>query len=96
MSETPVKMSFTLVTGISSSNRSSRPEVFCKKRVLRNLAKFTGKHLCQRLFFNKVAGQACNFIKKESQAQVFYCKFCQISKKAFFTKQLRLLLLKVI
>ena len=26
--------------------RSSRPEVFCKKDVLRNFAKFTGKHLC--------------------------------------------------
>ena len=27
------------------------------KGVLRNFAKFTGKHLCQSLFFNKVAGQ---------------------------------------
>ena len=36
--------------------RSSRPEVFCKKGVLRNFTKFTGKHLCQSLFFNKVAG----------------------------------------
>ena len=39
-----------------SSSRSSRPEVFSKKGVLRNFAKFAGKHLCQRLFFNKVAG----------------------------------------
>ena len=29
--------------------------MFCKKGVLKNLAKFTGKHLCQILFFNKVA-----------------------------------------
>ena len=36
--------------------RSSHLELFCKKGVLRNFAKFTGKHLCQRLFFNKVAG----------------------------------------
>ena len=36
--------------------RRSRPEVFCKKSVLRNFAKFTGKHLCQGLFFNRVAG----------------------------------------
>ena len=36
--------------------RSSRPEVFCKKGVLRNFVKLTGKHLCQSLFFNKVAG----------------------------------------
>ena len=39
-----------------SRNRSSRPEVFCKKGVLRNYAKFTGKPLCQSLVYNKVAG----------------------------------------
>ena len=27
-----------------------------KKGVLRNFARFTGKHLCQSLFFNKVEG----------------------------------------
>ena len=27
-----------------------------KKGVLKNLAKFTGNHLCQGLFFNKVGG----------------------------------------
>ena len=37
-------------------HRRSRPEVFCKKGVLRNFTKFTGKHLCQSLFFNKVTG----------------------------------------
>ena len=36
--------------------RSSRPEVFHKKGVLRNVKKLTEKHLCQRLFFKKVAG----------------------------------------
>ena len=36
--------------------RSSGPEVFCTKGVLKNFAKCTGKHLCQSLFFNKVAG----------------------------------------
>ena len=35
--------------------RSNRPEVFCKKGVLRSFAKFTGKQLCQSFFFNKVA-----------------------------------------
>ena len=56
-----------------------------KKGVLRNFAKFTGKHLRQRLFFNKVAG-ACNFIKNEALAQVFSCEFCEISKNTFFTE----------
>ena len=31
-------------------------EVFYNKRVLNNFTKFTGKNLCQSLFFNKVAG----------------------------------------
>ena len=35
----------------------SHQELFCEKGVLRNFAKFSGKHLCQRLFFNKVASQ---------------------------------------
>ena len=64
--------------------RSSRPEVFCKKAVLRNFAKFTGKHLYQSLFFNKVAGLACNFIKKETLTQVFSCEFCETSKNTFY------------
>ena len=34
--------------------RSSHPEVFCKKGVLRNFTKFTGKHLCQSLFLKKL------------------------------------------
>ena len=36
--------------------RSSHLRFSMRKCVLRNFAKFTGKHLCQGLFFNKVAG----------------------------------------
>ena len=36
--------------------RSSCPEVFRKKGIRKSFAKFTGKHMWQRLFFNKVAG----------------------------------------
>ena len=49
-------------------HRSIHPEVFCNKGALRNfVAKFTGKHLCQSLFFYKVAG-----------FQVFSYEFCKI------------------
>ena len=37
-----------------STARSSRPEVFFKKGVLRNFSKFTGKHLYQGLFLIKL------------------------------------------
>ena len=61
--------------------RSSRPEVFCKKGV-------TEKHLFQSLFLNKVAGQAWNFVKKETLAQVFSYEFYEISKNTFLIEQL--------
>ena len=38
--------------------RGSHQRCSVKKKVLRNFAKFTGKHLFQSLFFNKFAGQA--------------------------------------
>ena len=56
-------------------SKSSHPEVFCKRGVLRNFAKFTGKHLCQSLF---------NFIKKEALAKVLSCEFYEITKNTFF------------
>ena len=43
-----IKMKMIMIRVI---NRSSRPEVFCKKGVIRNFAKFTGKQMCQSLFF---------------------------------------------
>ena len=72
------------ITSLSLLNKSSlqkRPlEVFWKKGVPRNFAKFIGKHLSQSLFLNNVAGLSCNFIKKETLAKVFSCEFCEISK----------------
>ena len=55
---------FTLQNGESYSKkivikfsvRSSHQSCSLRKGILRNFAKFTGKHLCQSLFFNKVAG----------------------------------------
>ena len=66
--------------------RSSRPDVFCKKGVLRNVAKYTGKHLCRSLFFNKVAGLRHLWrtpLVVLSAWQCFFCeaftKLCEIS-----------------
>ena len=50
--------------------------------------------LCQILFFNQVAGlRPATLLKKETLAQVFSCKFCEISKNTFFTERLWWLLL---
>ena len=58
------------------------------ENVLRKFAKFTGRHLCQSLSFNKVAGLICNFIKKETVIQVFSCEFCEFSMNTFFRRTL--------
>ena len=59
-----------------------------RKGVLRNFTKFTGRHLRQSPFFNKAAGPVCNFINKETLAQVSSCEFCEISKNTFITEHL--------
>ena len=57
-----------------TKSRSSRPEVICKKGVLKNFVKLTGKNLCQRLFLNL--------------SQVFFCEFCEIFKNTYFVEHL--------
>ena len=53
-------------------HRSSHWRYSVRKGVLINFAKFTGKHLCQSLFFLFF---------------VFPCEFCEISKNIFFTEE---------
>ena len=59
--------------------RSSRQEVFYEKGVLRNFTKLTGKHLCQSLFFNKVAGL---------RHRCFPVNFAKFLRTSFLTEHL--------
>ena len=75
--------------------RSSRLEVFCRKGVLRNFEKFTGKHLCQSLLFNKVAGlRTVTLLKKRFWCRCFPVNFLKFLKTPSITEHLRWLLLK--
>ena len=58
------------------NTRSGHQRCSVRKGILRNFTKFTGKHLCQ----------ACNFIEKETLAQVFSSEFCEISNNIFLTE----------
>ena len=53
-------------------------EVFCKKRCVKNFAKFTRKHLLPESLLRPVI-----LLKKETLANVFSCEFCEIFKKTF-------------
>ena len=78
-------------------DRSSHRRYSVRKVVLRNFTKFTGKHLCQSLFFNKVAGlrpatllkrrlwpEACNFIEKKDWHSFFPMNFVKFLRTLFF------------
>ena len=74
-----------------ASVRSSHQRCSVRKGVLRNFVKFTGKHLCQNLFFNKVAGlRPATLLKKRLWRRCFLlsCEFWNISKNTFFTEHL--------
>ena len=58
--------------------------VFCEKGVLRNFTKFTGKNLCQSIFFNKVAGL---------RHRCFPVNFVKFPRTPFLTEHLWWLLL---
>ena len=63
----------------SSTDRSYHRRSSVRKVIFRNFEKFIGKHMCQSLFLITLQTSACNFIKKETLAQVFSCVFCEIS-----------------
>ena len=66
-----------LISKTESQNEKQPLEMFYKKSVLKDFTKFTGKHLCRGLFVNK-----------ETLAQVFSSKFCEIFKNIIFTEHL--------
>ena len=66
------------------SGRNRHPKLFCNKVVLRNFANFTGKHLFQSLFFNKVgAGISPAILLKKRLRKTFSCKFFEIFRNSF-------------
>ena len=73
--------------------RSSHSEVFCKKGVLWSFTKFTGKHLCQSFFFNKITGlRPAVLLKKKRWHRCCPVNFVKLLRTPFFTKHLRWLL----
>ena len=75
-------------------SRSSPWRCSVRKGVLRNLAKFTGKHLCESLYLNKVVGQSLYFnkvaglrpptlLKKRFWHRYFPVNFAKFLRKLF-------------
>ena len=69
--------------------RSSHQRCSMRKGVLRNFAKFTGKHLGQSLFFNKVVGlRPAALLKRRLWPRCFPVNFVKFLRTPFFTEHL--------
>ena len=53
--------------------------MFCRVDLLKNFVRFTGKHLCRSLFFNKV-------VKKKVWCLSVSCELSKFCKNTFYTE----------
>ena len=85
---------FTCDTFSKKQSRSSHQR--CSIGVLKNFTKFTGKLLCQSLFFNKVAGlRPATLLKKRLCQKCFPANFVIFSRTPFSQNTSRWLLLAI-
>ena len=76
-------------------SRSSHQRCSMKKGVLKNFTKFTGNHLCQSLFLNKVAGlRPATLLKKKLWHRCFPVNFLKFLSAPFLQNTSGRLLLK--
>ena len=73
--------------------RNCRVQMSCKKLFHEIFVKFTRKHLCWSLFFNKVAGLSLQFYQKKTLALVLSCDLRKFWRAPFLQSASRLLLL---
>ena len=54
------------------------------KKMFLEISQNSQENTCAIVSFEiKFRAEACNFIKKETLAQVFPCEFCEVSKNTF-------------
>ena len=85
----PTLLESEILISVLALSRSSRSEVFCEKGILRNLAKFTRKQLCQSLSFNKFASlKPATLLKKRPWHRCFPENFPKFLKTPFYIEHL--------
>ena len=65
--------------------------MFCKKGALRNFVKFTGKHVCQGLFFIKLQASSLKpstLLEKRLWHRCFLVNFTKLLRTPFYTEHL--------
>ena len=86
-----------IIAKLFTGYRSSQQRRSIKKGVLKNFAKFTVKHLCQSLFFNKVVGlRPATLLKKRLWQRCFLVNFAKFLRTPFLENTSGRLLLRLL
>ena len=75
---------FKIVFLILRENRSSRSDMIFKWSDLKNIVKFTGKHLRRSHFFNTVARWRPATLLRRDYGTGVSCEFCDTFKNTYF------------
>ena len=81
-------------TSAMAYSKGQKQRSSVKEGVLRNFAEFTGKHLCQSLFFNKVPGLRLATLLKKKLWHILLWILRNFKEHFFFTEHLQWLPLK--
>ena len=84
-----------LATLYTVKSRSSHRRCPVRKGILRNSAKFTGKHLCQGPFFDKVAPQPATLLKERPWHMFFHVNFVKFLRTPSLQNTSERLLLQI-
>ena len=80
-----IKFITNLCCPFSTNYRRSHQRCSMKKSFLRNFTKFTGKHLCQSLFFNKIAAlRPATLLKKRLWHRCFLWILRSFEERLFY------------
>ena len=78
---------------LSPTNSFSKIAEAVVRRLFLKVSQNSQENTIVRASFSiKLQASTCNFIEKETLAQVFSCEFCEILKKTFLTDNLQWLL----
>ena len=68
--------------------RSSHPDIFCNKGVLKNFRKFKEKNLCWSLSFTNIAGlRLATLLKKRHRHRFFPVNFANVTRTPIYIEQ---------
>ena len=84
-----IRLNFLSLAYFLPMFRSSHRRYSVKKVVLKNVADFTGQHLCWSLFLIKLQALKAYHFMRETPRQVLSCEYCEIFKNTYFEKRLR-------